>query len=214
MWHKSGTVTFLLQFGTPDIVIVPRNDRSGLVRLWLVGFLVVLNPCASEEQCGHACDVNRIQTSRIPATDSTTLQWRGVPPAKYFDNYRCWGFGRSNHSFLAGASGTRGPSDMCGPPSRLSLIFVVSPEPALEVALLVAALRHQVEIVERPRSAQVIDLAELLKKSLGKGGAAARSIAHKAATTAQNPRCACWPLPAARPRRLPNANVRNARGRM
>jgi DNA end-binding protein Ku len=40
---------------------------------------------------------------------------------------------------------------------------------------------------ERPRSAQVIDLAELLKKSLGKGGAAARSTAHKAATTGAKP---------------------------
>src|ERR1700720_3456743 len=66
MWHKSGTVTFLLQLGTPDIVIVPRNDRSGLVRLWLVGLLVVLKPCASEEQCEHPCGVKRIRTSRIP----------------------------------------------------------------------------------------------------------------------------------------------------
>ena len=41
----------ILPLGIPDIVIVPRNDWSGLVRLWLVGLLVVLNPCVSEEQC-------------------------------------------------------------------------------------------------------------------------------------------------------------------
>jgi hypothetical protein len=45
MWHKSGTVPFLLQLGTPAIVIVPRNDRSGLVSLWPVGLLVVLSLC-------------------------------------------------------------------------------------------------------------------------------------------------------------------------
>jgi hypothetical protein len=103
---------------------------------------------------------------------------------------------------------------MCGPPSRLSLIFVVSPHPALEVALLVAALRHQIEIVERPRSAQVIDLAELLRNSLGKGGAAAKSTVHKAATTGAKPALCVLATSRGATRTLPNANVRKARGGM
>jgi DNA end-binding protein Ku len=40
---------------------------------------------------------------------------------------------------------------------------------------------------ELPRSAQIIDLAELLKKSLGKGGATAKSTATKATTTRAKP---------------------------
>lgn len=40
---------------------------------------------------------------------------------------------------------------------------------------------------ERPRSAQVIDLADLLKKSLGKVGAAGKSTGRKAATTQAKP---------------------------
>ena len=50
---QRGTVISTLQLGIPDIVIVPRNDWSGIVRLWLVGLPVVLDPCVSEEQCGQ-----------------------------------------------------------------------------------------------------------------------------------------------------------------
>jgi|SRR5450631_1124847 DNA end-binding protein Ku len=41
--------------------------------------------------------------------------------------------------------------------------------------------------VERPRSAQIIDLADLLKKSLGKGGATAKFTERKAATPRAKP---------------------------
>src|SRR5438270_4860661 len=55
----------ILSLGIPDIVIVPRNDWSGLVRLCSSAFWWFLIPASQKNNADNAYCVKRIQTCRL-----------------------------------------------------------------------------------------------------------------------------------------------------
>src|ERR1700676_3099647 len=87
--HSCGTKVaqyFLWQLGAPDIVIVPRNDRSGLVRLWRARCTAAsrLRRCACAADVIRASSAYIVQRSEVQFVDrgrQKALLRLGIVPA-------------------------------------------------------------------------------------------------------------------------------------